>query len=71
MPNFIIIGITIVVGLVVLQLSAKSNEKKFKERRAAQANPPQHEMVDNQPSGWAWALAIVIAIVGTYLAMPH
>lgn len=71
MPNLIILAIVFIAGYAIIHSSASLNEKKFNEHRAAQANPPQHEAVDNQASGWAWLVGLLVAIVGIYLAMPH
>jgi hypothetical protein len=71
MPNLALLAIVLIAGYAAIESSARSNEKKFQERRAAQANPPEHEMVGNQALGWAWFVALLIAIVGIYAAMPR
>jgi hypothetical protein len=71
MPNFVILAVVILLGLAVLNSSAKGNEEKYWEKQRSLPNPPEHGLVDNQASGGAWLLAILIAIVGVILAYQH
>lgn len=65
--NYGILIIGIIAGLLVLEASGRKNEQKYWTERAKQANPPEHEMVDNQASMSAWAWAVLIAIVASFL----
>lgn len=62
MPNFSILGIALVAAVVVCLFSGHRNERKW------QPSGTEHELVDNQPSGWAWFLGAGVCIVGVLIA---
>ena len=69
MPNFTIIIIGIITVMMLLHHSAKHNEDQWRAHRAQQTNPPEHEIVDNQPSGSVWAFCILFVIAFCLLSM--
>ena len=71
MPNFYILAIAVIIGSLLLHQSGKRNEQKSLEELAQMENPPQHAIINNQPSGFTWFVCIIIAIIAAAVAMPR
>jgi hypothetical protein len=68
MPNLAILIIAVIIMLLISHASSENRKKKFYEQRAKLANPPEHAWVDNDPSGGAVFVCVVIAIIAVVAA---
>ena len=64
-----ILAALFIIAMIVLQLSANKSERAFWKEYNRLPNPPEHCLVDREPSFEAWCFTALIAIVISLLLM--
>jgi hypothetical protein len=65
MAGLLILAVLLAVG--ILTSSGNKTKQHSYEERAKQANPPEHEWVQDDPTPGAWVLAFIAIAVCCYI----